>query len=171
MPSGTRIDVARSTMSVAPVGDWNRWSSRPTMKGEIWTRDGVLLNELSFMAQVRDGETLYTEIDPQNAPLPRFRSQMLPIELVGLIEQSNRIVLQTPLFDVDSVAPATLGGHDAVRLSYHYVARADELPRRGEAVAAIIDGKFYLVNFVAASTYYFDRDISDVRALVDSVEI
>lgn len=171
MPSAVRVDVARSTMSVAPAGDWNRWSSRPTMKGEIWTRDGVLLNELSFVAQLQNGETLYSELDPQNAPLPRFRKDMLPIELVEWVEESNRIVLQTTIFDVGRVEPALLGGHDAVRFSYRYVAGTDQLQRSGEAVAAVIDGKFFMVNFVAASTYYFDRDIADVRALVDSVKI
>jgi hypothetical protein len=38
--------VAKGSLAVTPAEGWNRWSSRPIKKSEIWTLDGVSLNEL-----------------------------------------------------------------------------------------------------------------------------
>ncbi len=171
MPAGASAKVVRGAMTVKPSQDWNRWSSRPSERGEIWTLDGVALNELSFFGGVRDGETLYRETFGGMNPQPKFRSTMLPTDLVEFFEASNRIVLQSSLFEIDSMEPAKLGGHDAVRFSYHYVTQGDEIARKGEGVAANIDGKLYLVNFVAPSIHYFDRDIGGVRTMIDSLTL
>lgn len=171
MPAGITTYVANSPMTVTPQVDWNRWSARPSPKSEIWTIDGASLNELSFFAQISNGEPIYRERDKRNFPLPKFNTAMLPTDLVDLFEASNRILLQTSLFQIDKIEPAMLGGYDAVRFSYHYVLQNDELDRNGEGVAAIIDGKLYLVNFVAPAIHYYDRDLSEFRTIVDSVKI
>jgi hypothetical protein len=171
MPKGTPVAVAKSNMTVTPADDWNRWSSRPSKKGEIWTLDGTSLNELSFFAQIASGEALYRERDKKNLPLPKFKSDMLPTDLVELFEASNRIVLQTSLFEVSNVEPTKISGKDAVRFSYRYVVQGDELARNGEAVAANIGGKLYLINFVAPSIHYYERDVPKFRALVNSIKI
>jgi hypothetical protein len=171
MPAGTPVAVAKSTMTVTPTQDWNRWSARPSKKGEIWTLDGTTLNELSFFARIDNGEPIYRELNKKDMPLPKFKSDMLPTDLVELFEASNRIVLQTPLFTLDTVEPAKLGGHNAVRFSYHYAVEGDQLNRKGEGVAANVDGKLYLVNFVAPEIYYYDRDIASFRNLVSKIKI
>ena len=171
MPRDVAAAVVNGKMTVTPSQDWNRWSARPSEKGELWTRDGFALNELSFFAAIKHGEPIYRELDKTNQPLPKFKSEMLPTDLVELFEISNRIVLQTPLFAIDHVEPAKLGGHDGVRFSYHYALESDQLNRKGEGVAANIDGKLYLVNFVAPEIHYFDRDIGDFRALVGRIKI
>jgi hypothetical protein len=171
MPSGVAVSVAKSTMMVTPKQDWNRWSYRPSKKGEIWTLDGTSLNELSFFAQITNGEPLFREQNKKDNPLPKFKSDMLPTDLVELFEASNRIILQTSVFSIDSVEPAKLAGRDGVRFSYHYAAQDDELNRKGEGIAANIDGKLYMVNFVAPTIHYFDRDIAQFRTLVGSIKI
>jgi hypothetical protein len=171
MPSGEEVKVAKSKMTVTPAQDWNRWSERPSKRGEIWTLDGISLNELTFMAQIGNGEPLYRERDKKNNPLPKFKSDMLPTDLVELFEASSRIVLQTSLFEITNVEPTKISGKDAVRFSYRFVTRGDELARQGEAVAANVDGKFYLANFVAPSIHYYDRDLPKFRALTNSLKI
>lgn len=163
--------VVNGGMKATPGEAWNRWSARPSERGEIWTLDGLGLNELSFFAGVRDGETLYREQDRRNLPLPRYHSDMSPVDIVELFEGSNRILLQSPLFEVEKVEPAKLGGHDGVRFRYRFVAGGEELARQGEGVAAIIEGRLYLVNFAAPAIYYFDRDLPKFHAIVDSVAI
>ncbi len=171
MPAGQVVAVAKSKMTVTPAQDWNRWSFRPSKKGEIWTLDGTSLNELSFFAQIANGEPLFREHNKKDDPLPKFKSDMLPTDLVELFEASNRIILQTSIFTIDNVEPAKLSGRDAVRFSYHYAAQDDELNRKGEGVAANIDGKLYMINFVAPTIHYFDRDLPKFRALVDTIKI
>lgn len=171
MAQGKTVSVVSGKMEVTPGEDWNRWSARPSDHGEIWTLDGLALNELSFFADVRDGETLYREQDRRNLPLPRYRSAMSPVDIVELFEGSNRILLQSPLFEIEKVEPAKLAGHDGVRFRYRFVAGGEELARRGEGVAAIVDGRLYLVNFAAPAIHYFDRDLPKFHAIVDSIAI
>ena len=171
IPANKAVAVANSTMKVTPGADWNRWSARPSSYGEIWTMDGLSLNELTFFAKVSEGNALYNETDSANQPLPKFRKDMLPTDLVELFEASNRILLQSSIFKVDEIEPAKLGGKDAVRFRYSYASEADGLTRNGEGVAANINGKLYMVNFVAPQIHYFERDVPKFREIVASISI
>jgi hypothetical protein len=169
---GKPVLVAKSKkMKVTPSGVWNKWSARPSKKGEVWTRDGFSLNELFFLAEVAQGEPILKERNKKDKPLPKFKSDMLPTDLVDLYEGTVRIVLQTSKFEVGKVEPAKLGGHDAVRFQYTYVVGEEALTRRGEVVAANVGGKFYLVSFVAPDIEYFERDVEEFRKMVGSVVI
>jgi hypothetical protein len=165
------VSVAKSTMKVTPKDAWSRWSFRPSSKGEIWTIDGLGLNELTFFSKVLPNETLYNETDGANMPLPKFRKDMLPADLPEFFETSNRIILQSALFKIDQAEPAKLSGHDAVRFRYSYTSDADGLARAGECVAANVDGRLYLVNFVAPKIFYFERDVAKFREIVASLSI
>jgi hypothetical protein len=165
------VEVVKGKMSLTPAEQWNKSSSRPSDYGELWTLDGFALNELSFLAAIPSGKTLFHNASARERPLPKFKSDMLLTDLAELFESTNRIVLATSLFEMGTVEPAKLGQHDAVRFRYNYAIENDELKRSGEAVAAIVDGKLYLVNFVAPSIHFFDRDIAKVRALIETIKI
>ncbi len=171
MPANKPITVANSDMTVTPDRNWSRWTARPSAKGELWTLDGLALNELSFFGRISHNETLYRERDSRNMPLPKFKAEMLAPDIVDFFEASNRIVLQTTIFVVDTVEPAKLGGYDGVRFSYHYTVESDQLNRKGEGVAANIGGRLYLVNFAAPEIHYFDRDVEAFRKLIATIKI
>lgn len=172
MPAGQTAAVAKSNMKVTPSVAWNRQTSRAAGKNvETWTLDGPLLNEVAYFGGVADGEPLFKERQKKDKPLPRFKASMLPTDIVTLFEASNRIVLESSLFAIDKVEPATLGGHKGVRFEYHYSMQGDQLNRRGEAVGAIVGGKLYLVSFVAPEIHYFDRDVVQFRKIVETTAI
>lgn len=171
LAAGEDVKVAGKLMVVTPQAGWNKSTARPSARGERWTRDGLGLNELTFFAGVADGETLYFAPNGSRQELPKFRSAMLPTDVVELFESSNRILLQSSVFKVDAVEPALLGKYEAVRFSYSYAAQDEGLTRKGEGVAAIIDGKLYLVNFIAPAIHYFDRDISEIRQLISTIDL
>ncbi len=165
------VAIAGKLMAATPGAGWNRSSARPSEKGERWTRDGLALNELTFFAGVADGETLYYEPFAARQKLPKFRSQMLPTEIVEMFENSNRMILDSSVFSITTVEPSKLGNFEGVRFSYSYAAQDEGLTRKGEAVAAIVDGRLYLVNFVAPAIHYFDRDIAEVRQLISALQL
>jgi hypothetical protein len=171
MSSGSDIKVAKGTMTVKPLEDWNRSSGRPSKRSEAWTQDGINLNELTFFGAIGDGESILRQGWTTTEKLPKFKSDMLPTDLAEMFEATHRMVLQSPVFKMGKVEPAKLGTHDAVRFNYSYAAQAEDIERRGEAVAAIVDGRLYIVNFVAPSLHYFDAGIAEVRAMVASVQI
>jgi hypothetical protein len=165
------VSVGKSDLVVTPKVNWNRWTSRPSLVGEIWTLDGVRLNELSFFAGISDGDTLYYDSGNYDKSMPTFDSDMLQTEIVSFFEASNRLALDSSQFEVKKVEPTKLAGHDAVRFSYRYAAQGEGIMRSGEAVAAKIDKKLYLLNFVAPEIYYFGREIESVRQIAASAKI
>ncbi len=150
----------------APAG-WNRSKDRIQSNSEVWTRDGPALNEISIFAGIEHNNALYDAYGSGTSP--KFRKEMLLTDLVEFFEASNRHALQTSTFDLGKSEPTKLAGHSAVRFSYEYAIESDGLRHKGEAVAAIIEGKLYLVNFIAPSLYFFDRDLSIFRKIVGSL--
>src|SRR3546814_19717891 len=87
-----------------------------------------------------------------------------------LLEGTYRTHKQIGAFRLLTTEPAKFLGQDGVSFTYEYV-DADLLTRRGDARAAIIAGKLYMITFDAPRLHYFDRSISDFRALVSSAKL
>lgn len=170
MASGTPVSVARSTLQVTPSTDWNKLSARPGRNSETWTFDGELLNDLAFYGGTENGRTLFREIDRRNRPLPRFQSSMLPTDIPTLLENSYRIARDVTIFTIDRQEAAQFAGHRGINFSYSFVGQ-DQLRRRGEANAAIIDGKLYMASFEAPAIHYFDHGIEAYRQIIASARI
>lgn len=171
VPAGQSAAVAKSSMTVTPGEDWNRWSARPIKTSEVWTLDGTSLNELYFVAALPEGKTLFRDAAKKDRPLPKFSKAMLLPDVVEFYESSTRTALQTSLFEVNKVEPDKMSGHDAVRFTFTYAIEGDQMPRKGIAKAAVVNGQLYLVSFVAPSIHYFDRDAAKVNKLLDTVKI
>jgi len=171
MPKAQPVAVAKSAMTVTPASDWNRWSERPSKRGETWTLDGVALNELSFFGGIAQGEAIYRERNKKDEPLPKFSRTMLAPDIVQAVEGSHRILLRTSLFAVDTIEPAALGGHAGVRFNYRYTVQDEEVRRKGEARAAVVGGKLYLITFAAPEIHYFDAGMAAALAIMDSAVI
>jgi len=163
--------VAGSTMTVTPRTPWNRATHKIGPKAEAWTQDGFTLNELDFMAGIGPGEALVKERNKKDKPLPKFSATMTPPDIVQMFEATDRILLNTSLFEIDKVEPAKLGSRDGFRFEYHYVVQDDEVRRKGEARAAVVGGKLYMINYSAPAIHYYDTGIDEVRAIMDGARL
>ena len=166
-----KTEVAKGAMEVAPATEWNRWSRRPAAKGETWTKDGLLLNQLDFFGQVANGDPVYKERSKSERPLPKFKSDMLLPDLATLFEANFSIENNITQFEVTEIAPAMLGGANGLKLTYDYALPGESLQRRGEARMAVHNGELYVVNFTAPRLHFFDQNIEEVRGIMDRVKL
>jgi hypothetical protein len=171
MSADKQVNVAKGAIKITPVADWNRSSARPSRRSEAWTRDGINLNELTFYGGIEDGESVLRQGWASMEKLPRFKSDMLPTDIAEMFESTNRMVLQSSVFKLGKVEAAKLGKHDGVRFSYSYAVQDEDIDRRGEATAAIVDGRLYLVNYVAPSLHYFDAYLPEVHKMIETAVI
>lgn len=171
MPPGVAVAVAKSPLTVTPDREWNRLSARPGKLGETWTIDGDVLNRLSFYGGVLPGTTLFREVDKKDRPLPKVRADMLPTDIPALFEQSYRIAESSGLFSIDMVEPATLGGAPGVRFAFSFSKDGEDVARKGEAVAAMVGGKLWLISFEAPALHYHDAGIAAARAVMNSAQL
>lgn len=165
---GKKAAVARSALAVTPSSEWNKLGARPGRNSETWTLDGDGLNVVTFYGGVGEGQTLFKEIDKANRPLPRVSSTMLVTDIPALLENSYRVALGTPLISIEAVEAATFAGEKGVRFTYSFTKQGEEVRRRGEARAAIVKGKLYMITYEAPALYYFDRSLAAARQLADS---
>ena len=167
---GKTAAVAGSTMSVTPARDWNKLSAKPGKRAETWTLDGEQLNDVTFYGGILPGEPLVRERSKKHQPLPRFTSSTLLAEVPELLEGTYRAGRQIGPFSVTSSAPDKFLGRAGIRFSYEYT-DADLLPRMGEARAAVVEGKLYMVTYDAPRLHFFARSLGDYHALADTIRL
>ncbi len=164
---GKPVAIAKSPLLVTPPRDWNRLDGKPGKYAETWTLDGEQLNDVTFYTGVRSGEPLVRERNRKREPLPKFRSTTLLAEVPELLEGTYRAARHVGTFTITTSQPDSFLGKPGIRFTYAYT-DADELPRLGEARAALIGGKLYMATFDAPRLHYFDRFVGDFRALANS---
>lgn len=164
---GKPVQIVNSPLRVVPPRDWNRLSARPGKYAETWTLDGEQLNDLTFYVGVESGKPLVREGNKKRDPLPKFTSTTLLAEVPELLEGTYRTYKKIGAFKLVSTTPDRFLGRDGVRFAYEYT-DSDDLPRKGEARAALIGGKLYMATFDAPRLHFFDTSVADFRALTDT---
>ncbi len=167
---GVAVTIADSPLTVTPARDWNRLDGHIGKHVESWTLDGGQLNDVTFYAGIEPGKPLLRERSKKREPLPKFSAATLLVELPELLETTYRSYKQIADFRVVNVQPARFLGQDGVLFTYEYVDQ-DELTRQGEANAAIIGGRLYMVSFDAPRLHYFARGVEDFRRLVETARL
>lgn len=163
------VEVAKSDMAVTPGEVWNRWTRRPVKQSEVWTRDGVNLNELYFIGGLPEGKTLFKEVDKKERPLPKLSKSLDLTEIPEFYESSSRLALNTSVFEMTAIEPAKMGEYDAVRFEFQYSLEDSPLVRKGIGLGTMVDGKLHMISYVAPSIYFFERDRAEVEAIMASV--
>ncbi len=167
---GKPVRIRDSALSVTPPRDWNQLGTKPGKFAETWTLDGEQLNEVTFYAGVEPGEPIVRERNRKREPLPKFRSTTLLVEVPELLEGTYRAYRQIATFAITSSRPVTFAGQEGVAFSYDYL-DSDDLPRKGEAQAAIVRGRLYMITFDAPRLHFFDRGVGDYRALAGAARL
>lgn len=163
-------EIEHGGLVVTAAGEWNRSTSDVGKRGEAWTRNGRSLDDLSFFGGIRPGESLFRTDDRKRRPLPLFEADFLPTDIAEWYRDTANIVLGGSLFALGEVRPATLAGHQGVHFTYRYTG-GDNVERLGEARAAVIAGRLYLIAFDAPRLHCFDAGITAARAIMDSARL
>lgn len=163
------VTVAKGSMKVNPSIAWNKVPKSPLdiVQEENWTQNGPVLDLITFVGALPDGQAIAKQRAKDDKKVPVFRSDMTPQDLVSMVESYYRIKTGATVFETASVAPAKFLGQQAIEFNFSYV-RADEVKRRGRALLAVADGKLYLMALDAASLHYFDAAAMEFAALAAS---
>ena len=163
--------VGTDEMLVTAVGDWNRSTQSELKRNESWTQHGTGLDDLSFYGGIVKGKPLLRQRDKKKDPLPKFDPAMLPTDIAEWFESSARIALNSAVFEVGAVRPATLAGTRGVEMDYTYATEGDNLERQGIARAAVVGGKLYVISFDAPKIHYYRAGLATALAIMDSARV
>ena len=162
-------------LSIQAGAGWNRapGSRTPAARNgaETWTRDGLLLDRLVISPAIPDGQAIVVSRS-ESAALPIFRADMLPNELEELIESSmvkffgeGNAVVSTA-----NLRPHRYGEISGVRFDLD-VTVTDGPPYKGTVGAFIANESLYLMYFLGAVPYYYDKHIDEAAAIIASARL
>jgi hypothetical protein len=144
-----------------------RWTKLPVDSGTLWTVDGMGLNELRFLFDVRPDRPLMRVPRFSASDLPQYKKDMLPDDVMELtISTLTKGGYQQ--VRGTNLRPGTFGTAKGFRFDLDFV--ADGLIMKGTAMARQHAGHLDLILFVAPTEYYFGRDTALVEKLFASVQ-
>ena len=167
---GARANIAKSSITASPNGEWNRLSRVDGKNMEVWTRDGANLNKVSFFGGIAVGLPLFKERDRKNAPLPKVSGGMLLPDIPTLFESTYRSQYKVSRMSIDRQEGAVLDGKPAIRFSYTYIRNEDEVQRSGEAVGSVVNNKLYMVTYEAPEIYFFNKDRENFQQIIQTLK-
>jgi hypothetical protein len=166
------VKVSKGTIQVVPSMTWNRTPYYPggLNSQEGWTQNGLTLDQVWFFGGVDEGKSIAKQGKKADRQVPNFKADMLPQDLVSLLEAYYRIVQQARVFESTSVKPVTVGGEPGIRAAFSYVAD-DEVRRNGNAVLVVKNNKLYGMVLQAAALHYYDSLLPEFDKIVASATI
>jgi hypothetical protein len=165
-------DVARRSMIVTPTVRWNKAPRGPgdIDREENWTLNGPLLDGLTFIGGLEHDKRIVQQRRKADRKVPNFRADMNPSEIAAMIESFYRIRAGSTRFEMTGLKPRDFLGRPGFQFDYIHLG-GDEVERKGRAVGAIVDGRFYLVLFDAARMHYFDAGLPEFERIVESARL
>lgn len=164
------VRVGDDSMAVTPPREWNKISGSLFVDihaVEDWTQNGPYLDGISFVTGLKDGKALVYQRSRDDRQVPKFRSNMTPPEIAAMIESLFRVRAGAVDFKTLSLAPRPFMGASGFQFDYEHL-DGDEVRRRGRAIAAVIDGRLYMILFDAARSHYYSALLPDFEAIATS---
>ena len=165
--------VGDDSMAVTPPREWNKISASLFVDihaVEDWTQNGPYLDGISFVTGLKDGKALVYQRSRDDRQVPKFRSNMTPLEISAMIESLFRVRAGAVDFKTVALSPRTLMGYPGFQYDSEHL-DGDEVHRKGRAVGAVIDGRLYLILFDAARSHYYGALLPDFEAVVNSARL
>ncbi len=164
------VRVGNDSMAVTPPREWNKISGSLFVdihSVEDWTQNGPYLDGISFVTGLKDGKALVYQRSRDDRQVPKFRSNMTPPEIAAMIESLFRVRAGAVDFKTVALTPRPFMGTNGFQFDYEHL-DSDEVRRKGRAVAAVIDGRLYMILFDAARSHYYNALLPDFETLVNS---
>jgi hypothetical protein len=167
--STERVEII-GAYSVEPGIEWNYLIGQDI---ELWTVDGLHLQNLFFVSGIEDGDTLLAakpEFDFFNeSKIPEYKEDFSLLDIREWIEasyaQANAARMETHDF-----RPAGFGSKKGFRFEFSF-ANEDGLSQKGFVVGATIDAELHLIIFTAAALHYYDKFAPEAERIIRSIRI
>ena len=165
--------VGNRSVAVTVPQPWNR--VRPRLFDDVpevedWTLNGPLLDTVTFVTGLKNSKAIVRQRQTDERKVPIFRSDMTAPEIAAMLETLFRNRLGAADFKTLGLQPRTFLGVPGFQFDYEHL-DSDELWRKGRTVGAVYGDRLYLVVFDAARSHYYDAELADVEAIINSARI
>jgi len=164
---GTRNVGGMTVTAQAPI--WNEVPAAFAPGGlPTWTVDGITLNSLSFISDIKDGQALVDAEKTEKYPV--FHADMLPNEIAELMQSTCAKLFGATITRTGELKPLEIAGQPGFELDFEFVTN-DEVIRRAFIGGTVKNGKLQAVIYQAARMYYYAKDSAAARELIVSARL
>lgn len=166
--SGVRPVGERLTINIQ--GEWNHLDFPGIKPAEVWTMEGVTVDEFLIYSGIKDGQAMH----PENGSNTKnknfvFRSAMQTEEIVSLFE--GVLTRDGSTFKLLKVEPYPFGGRKGFRYEYERVRKVDGVIQQGIGFGAVDKGELFALLYQAPRLTFFTRHRERVEAIAASSSI
>lgn len=157
-------------MTVHIEGAWNHMDFPGSKPAQIWTMEGVTVDQFRVYSGIQDGQAMHPE-NPRGSKEKNFvfRSAMQMEEVVALFE--GVLTRDGSSFKLLKLAPYAFGGRKGYRFEYERVSKADNVHQLGVCFGAIDKGELFALLYQAPRLTFYPRHKDRVEAIAKSVAI
>ncbi len=157
-------------LSVKLDGNWNHVDFPGIKPAQVWTMEGVFVDEFLIYSGVRDGETMHPEA-PAGGKQQNFvfRSAMQTEEIVSLFE--GVLSRDNSTFKLRKLEPYPFAGRKGFRFEYERIRKVDNVQMRGVGFGAVDKGELFALLYQAPRLTFFPRHEKQVEQIARSVSI
>jgi hypothetical protein len=161
--------AAATTITLTELwSDVSDYTSGQTPNSKVLTRDGPLLNQLYVVSDLKPGQSIVRAASKEK-PTPVLRADLSFNEQVEFVSDS---VAALGYFRVEThdLRPQKFGNVDGLRFDFD--AQTQEgLNMDGTALAAMSNGRFHLLMFLAPEEHYFAASKNRVEGILSSARL
>ncbi len=155
-------------IAVSPTNPWNAAPSVDSIGGyPTWTTDGIMLNSITFFPAIKNGQPLFKS--RRDDPYPVFTTDLLPNEIVEIVESSIAKELDATISGRGGLKPLLIDGNPGFQSSFEFI--AGDVPRRAFLAGAVKEDALYLMLYQATDLYYYEKYLEDVTSMAAGMRL
>jgi hypothetical protein len=163
--AGMPVDIG-GNLSVDPQVSWAN-AFGPNIAGQVWTIDGLGLNELRFLTRIEPGNPLMQIPGVARNDLRLYQDSMLPNDVMDLVAATLGQIGHQQV-RTSGLRPVPFGPAMGFRFDLDFIS-SNGLEMKGMAMAAQRNGALDLILFFAPSEHYFAHHAPTVERLFASI--
>jgi hypothetical protein len=156
-----------SRLVVNPEGPWNRIDLAIFGPAEVWTMEGIPVDQLLVYPGIRNEQVVHGTGGPGKTFA--FRSTMQPEEVVAMFE--GMLTRDGSQFKLSRLEPVSFGGGKGFRFEYSVIRRADGVVLSGLGYGTVSQGELFALLYHAPRLTFFPRHRGAVEQMARSVYI
>lgn len=158
-------------LSITLDGHWNHLDFPGIKPAQVWTMEGLTIDEFLIYAGIRDGEVMHPQ-GPAGGTKQQdfvFRSAMQTEEIVSMLE--GVLSRDNSTFKLLKLEPYPFGGRKGFRFEYERIRKVDNVQLRGVGFGAVDKGELFALLYHAPRLTFFPRHQGRIEAIAKTALI
>lgn len=166
----TGVNNIGERLSIHLEGPWNHLDFPGIKPAQVWTMEGLTIDELLIYSGIKDGQVMHPE-NPANSKKKNviFRGNMQTDEIVSMFE--SMLTRDDSVFNLLRVEPSTFGGKKGFLFEYERIRKIDNVLQLGFGYGAIDNGELFALVYTAPALTFFPRHKARVEAIAHTAHI